>query len=48
MSMEGHPEMEGYGGHVSFYVEVPDGPLLGQLLDPEGRMVGLVQAGTMG
>jgi hypothetical protein len=72
MGMVGHPEMEGYGGHVTFYVEVPDveaaltraeklggkrmmgpqqvpdGPLLGQLLDPEGRMVGLVQAGTMG
>ena len=71
MGMTGHPEMEGYGGHVTFYVEVPDveaalvhaeklggkrmmgpqqvpdGPLLGQLLDPEGRMVGVVQAGSM-
>jgi predicted enzyme related to lactoylglutathione lyase len=71
MGMEGHPEMEGYGGHVTFYAEVPDveaalskaeklggkrmmgpqevpgGPILGQFLDPEGRMVGVVQAGSM-
>jgi predicted enzyme related to lactoylglutathione lyase len=72
MGMAGHPEMEGYGGHVTFYVEVPDveaalqkavelggqrmmgpqevpgGPTIGQFLDPENRMVGVVQAGTMG
>ena len=58
---------EGYGGHVTFYVEVPDveaalqkaeslggmrvmGPeelmgqiVLGQFLDPEGHVVGVVQ-----
>ena len=71
MGMAGHPEMEGYGGHVTFYVEVPDieaalqraeelggtrmmgpqevpgGPTIAQFLDPENRMVGLVQGGTM-
>jgi predicted enzyme related to lactoylglutathione lyase len=71
MSTAGHPEMEGYDGHVTFYVEVPDveaglkkaeqlggkrmmgpdevpgGPVIGQFLDPEGHLVGLVQAGTM-
>jgi predicted enzyme related to lactoylglutathione lyase len=59
---------EGYDGHVTFYVEVPDaeaalaqaeslggkrrmgpdqvpgGPTLGHFTDPEGNMVGLVQA----
>lgn len=72
MGMAGHEEMKGYGGHVTFYVEVPDieaalkqaeqlggsrmmgpdevpgGPTIAQFTDPEGRMVGLVQAGTMG
>src|SRR4051794_15655862 len=24
MGMAGHPEMQGYGGHVTFYVEVSD------------------------
>src|SRR3954452_18506053 len=72
MGMTGHPEMQGYGGHVTFYVEVPDieaalakaeelggtrmmgpqevpgGPTIAQFLDPENRMVGLVQSGTMG
>jgi hypothetical protein len=71
MGMAGHPEMEGYDGHVTFYVEVPDieaaltkaeslggkrmmgpdevpgGPTIAQFTDPEGHMVGLVQAGTM-
>jgi predicted enzyme related to lactoylglutathione lyase len=71
MGMAGHVEMQGYGGHVTFYVEVPDieaalrqaeelggarmmgpqavpgGPMIAQFTDPEGRMVGLVQAGTM-
>lgn len=60
--------MEGYDGHLTFYVEVPDveaglakaeslggsrvmgpdevpgGPVIGQFRDPEGHMVGLVQA----
>jgi uncharacterized protein len=60
---------EGYGGHVTFYVEVPDvgaslenaeelggrrvfgpdevpgiGLTLGQLADPEGHVIGLVQS----
>src|SRR3954468_21882578 len=72
MGMAGHPEMQGYGGHVTFYVEVadieaalkraealggarmmgpqsvPGGPTIAQFTDPEGRLVGLVQAGTMG
>ena len=60
---------EGYAGHVTFYVEVPDveaalaraetlggtrvfGPdtimdnmVLGQFLDPEGHVIGVVQGG---
>jgi uncharacterized protein len=60
---------EGYDGHVTFYVEVPDveealskaeslggsrimGPetimgrmVLGQLTDPEGHVIGLIQSG---
>lgn len=28
--------------------QVPGGPLLGQLRDPEGHMVGVIQAGTVG
>ena len=60
---------EGYEGHVTFYVEVPDveealskaeslggsrimGPetimgrmVLGQLADPEGHVIGLIQSG---
>ena len=59
---------EGYDGHVTFYVEVPDveaslaqaeslggarafgpeeimpGLVIGQLTDPEGHLIGLVQA----
>jgi uncharacterized protein len=59
---------EGYGGHVTFYVEVPDveaslakaeslggkrvfgpdlvmeGLELGQFLDPEGHVIGLIKA----
>ena len=62
------PGPEGYGGHVTFYVEVPDveaslaqaeslggtrvfgpdspmeGLVIGQFTDPEGHLVGLVQA----
>lgn len=61
---------QGYDGHVTFYVEVPDveaalaqaeslggkrrmgpeevpgGPTLGHFTDPEGNMVGLVQAAS--
>ena len=61
---------EGYSGHVTFYVEVPDveaalakaeslggtrmmgpdqvpgGPVIGLLQDPDGLTVGVVQAGT--
>ncbi len=61
---------EGYTGHVTFYVEVPDveaalakaeslggtrimGPedvmgqiILGQFTDPEGHMIGVVQAAS--
>jgi predicted enzyme related to lactoylglutathione lyase len=60
--------MDGYDGHVTFYVEVPDiddalaraeslggsrrmgpdqvpnGPVIAQFEDPEGHVVGLVQA----
>jgi predicted enzyme related to lactoylglutathione lyase len=60
---------EGYDGHVTFYVEVPDvgatleqaeklggrkmmgpdqvpgGPVIGLLTDPEGRVIGVVQSG---
>lgn len=63
---------EGYDGHVTFYVEVPDveealskaeslggtrvmGPetimgrmVLGQLTDPEGHVIGLIQSGNEG
>jgi hypothetical protein len=59
---------EGYEGHVTFYVEVPDveaslkqaeslggtrmmgpdevmeGLVIGQFLDPEGRLIGVIQA----
>jgi predicted enzyme related to lactoylglutathione lyase len=62
------PGPEGYPGHVTFYVEVPDveaalaeaerlggtrmfgpdspveGLIIGQFTDPEGHLVGLVQA----
>jgi predicted enzyme related to lactoylglutathione lyase len=65
------PGMEGYEGHVTFYVEVPDveealataerlggtrrmgpdqvpdGPIIGQFVDPEGHLIGVTQAGTM-
>ena len=61
---------EGYSGHVTFYVEVPDvaaslakaeslggskvfgpdavmpGMVLGQFLDPEGHVIGLIQTRT--
>ena len=63
---------EGYGGHVTFYVEVPDveaalakaeslggervmgpetlseagGMVLGQLKDPEGHVIGLIQSAS--
>lgn len=60
---------EGYGGHVTFYVGVPDvevmlqkiealggkrmmgpdqvpnGPIIGLFLDPEGHVIGVVQTG---
>ncbi len=72
MGSAGHEGMEGYDGHVTFYVEVPDvdaalrkaeelggkrlmgpdevpgGPTIGQFLDPEGHLIGVVQSGTMG
>jgi predicted enzyme related to lactoylglutathione lyase len=35
------------GKHMMGPQEVPGGPTIAQFLDPEGRMVGLVQAGTM-
>ena len=62
------PGPEGYEGHVTFYIEVPDveaalakaeslggkrmmgpdevpgGPVLGQFTDPEGHLIGVVQA----
>jgi predicted enzyme related to lactoylglutathione lyase len=62
------PGPEGYEGHVTFYIEVPDveaalakaeslggkrmmgpdevpgGPVLGQFADPEGHLIGVVQA----
>jgi predicted enzyme related to lactoylglutathione lyase len=62
------PGMPEHGGHVTFYVAVPDveaalqqaeslggtrrlgpddvpaGPTIGQFLDPEGHLIGLVQA----
>jgi predicted enzyme related to lactoylglutathione lyase len=61
---------EGYGGHVTFYVQVPDveaalakaeslggarvfgpdkvmeGLVLGQLTDPEGHVIGLIEGGS--
>src|SRR5215210_567002 len=46
---------EGYEGHVTFYVEVPDveaalakaeGLELGQFTDPEGHTIGLVKAAS--
>lgn len=60
---------EGYDGHLTFYVEVPDveaalaqaetlggkrlmgpdqvpdGPMIGQLTDPQGHVIGIVSAG---
>jgi hypothetical protein len=72
MGMAGDPNMAGYEGHVTVYVEVPDvdaaltkaeslggtrlmgpeqvpgGPTIGQFKDPEGHLIGVVQAGTLG
>ena len=40
--------IEGRGGHkISGPDQVPNGPLIATFADPEGHVIGLVQAGTM-
>ena len=40
--------IEGRGGHkISGPDQIPDGPLIATFADPEGHVIGLIQAGSM-